>query len=85
MREICISIDSMDDVFITYKDSGPGIPVDIRPLIFKSKITTKDVNVSGVRTQNVAQFIADCSAHIEVLDSKVGAKFLMQFFNSPIP
>jgi signal transduction histidine kinase len=67
-----------DRVHLTVRDSGPGVPPDIRDDIFEPFITTKVEGAgTGIGLALSRQLVTDVGGTIELLDSEQGACFLV--------
>lgn len=81
VRVITLSlIDEKNEVVLSYKDNGPGIPKEIRHKLFNERISTKPKGEgSGIGLDNCKTIIERHSGSIQVADRDQGAEFLMVF------
>ncbi|MFQ3230368.1 ATP-binding protein [Reinekea sp.] len=66
------------DVIIEVQDEGPGVPADIKDLIFTKGYSSKSGREHGIGLYLIANIIQQCQGHIDIenLDSN-GSRFIL--------
>lgn len=80
-KRIQITFEQRDgDIYLSFEDSGPGVPENMREEIFKAFITSKEDGI-GLGLNIVKDIVKSYSGEVYVEDSKDlgGAKFVVHF------
>ncbi len=78
--DIIIDIEEDDEnIYVHYRDTGPGIPDNIKNRIFEPFFTTKDKNGTGLGMYIVYKIMGKYNGTITIVSSNNGAYFLLKF------
>ncbi len=78
--EIRIDIEEKNsEIYVHYKDSGPGIPDEIKDKIFEPFFTTKEKDGTGLGMYIVYKIMEKYNGSIEIKPFDKGAYFLLKF------
>ena len=68
-----------DDLVVTVRDTGPGIPKEIEDRLFQSFVTAGKQGGTGLGLAIVKKIVEEHGGHVEVRSSDAGALFSLYF------
>ena len=78
-RLVEIEIDIVhNELNLTFKDSGPGVPSDLKTKIFKSDFTTKGDEGDGIGLHLCQKSIEKSNGTLSYIEQEIGALFKVQ-------